>query len=78
MGNLIRLGMLAVIIGVVGTGVFMAWDQVALTFHWPRPLIGAGIGVVFLAVLLNVLVHNHFTIGGPVAHSNQTNSPEAS
>jgi hypothetical protein len=78
MNNLIRLSMLAVIVGVVGMLTYMAWDQLALTYNWPRPLPGAGIGVVFLALVFNVLWHNHFMIGGHVAHPNSATNPEAS
>ena len=78
MHNLMRMGVLLVVIVVVGLFTYMAWDQIAFSMGWPRPTPGAGIGGVFLGLLVNVLWHNQFMIGGMNANPADAGGQEVS
>lgn len=70
------LVMISVMLGV-GTFTWISWDQIAYSMKLPRPTWGAGVGVVFLAVLANFLWNNKITIGRTIAYSDNDPEPEA-
>ena len=75
MTSLYSLFRLLVLVGSIGTGVFLAWDQIAYSMHWLRPTWGAGVGVAYLALLINVLFNNQFIIGRVNAVSIEPDKP---
>lgn len=56
--NLTVLAGVVIVILLGGTFTYMAWDQIAMSMHWPRPTWGAGVGLVFLGVLANFMNTN--------------------
>lgn len=75
---LIQLLYFVVVLFGLGTFTWIAWDQIAYSLHWPRPQWGAGVGLVYLAVLANFLCGNKITIGRTLVNSDGGDGTEVS
>jgi len=72
MFNTVGLLQMIVLILVLGTLSFFAWDQIALALKWPRPSWGAGVSIVYFACLANFLSNNQIVVGRGSAHPSQS------
>lgn len=79
MVNLVSLAYLVGTLFITGSFLWIAWDQIAYSMHWPRPTYGAGVGVMYIALLLNFLFANKIIMGRQIVNSDKnpnTNTPE--